>query len=295
VSWHARGSYLDLDGGRAHYVDVGRGPVVLLLHGYLHSSWTWRKTIGALSRRYRVIAPCLPGFGWGERGQSEFTLDGFATFVVRLLDAVGVERLHAAVGNSLGGGILLELALRHPERFQELVLVSPLCAPLRVPGLPLRLLGLRAFKPLFRATAGNPAFVKRALALTAYRGREVDEEILFGFSHLGREGSHRAAIETASQLWRASASLSKRVGDLAAPVTLVWGRHDRLLPLRYGKKVARLIPGARLRVFEGCGHCPQEEAPERFNALLAGQLAAGGALQLPTPTPAPDARARLLL
>lgn len=268
MSWHPGSKFLTVDGRQAHCVDVGRGPTVLLLHGFLHSSYTWRSTIAALSGRYRVIAPCLFGFGWAGRGPSDYSLEGFTGWVRGILDALGVRRVHATLGNSLGGGIALRLALQEPARVGRLVLVSTLGPTYPVPGLPLRLLNFKAFEPLFRATAGSAPFIRRALSWTAYKRIPVDQAVLAGFAQLRRPGSLTSAVETARQLWPASKWLGRRLEQVRVPTLVVWGRRDSLLPLAYGRRAAARIPGARLEVFQECGHCAHEEHPDRFNLLV---------------------------
>ena len=277
MTWHARSRYVLVDGHRAHVVDAGQGPPVLLLHGFLHSSYTWRATVEALSADHRVIVPDLRGFGWGHLGAGDYSLSGFVRWVEGVLTALGITSLHAAIGNSLGGGILLHLAADDPLRFPRLVLVSPLGMPLRMPGLlPLRLLGASAFGSLYRATAGNPGFIRHALGMTAYRRRPVDAEVLRGFTHLGWTGSHQAAVETARHLTASSEALAGRLADVRSPTLLVWGAHDRVLPLRYGQRLAERLTSARLEVFEDCSHCAHEEHPERFHSALRAFLAEHG-------------------
>jgi len=272
VGWHPASRTVSFLGRPTHVVDVGEGPAVLLLHGFLHSSYTWREACTALAREHRVIAPCLPGFGWSGRELGDGSFATYASWLSALLDRLGAPRLGLAVGNSLGGGVLLELALAQPARFGELLLVSPLAAPLRVPALPFRVLGHRAFRPLFRWTAGNRAFVRHALRLRAYRARPVDDELLRGFEPLGRPGSHAAACAVASAVAGATARLAGRLGGLEVPAHVLWGGRDGVLPLGFGRRVAALLPRATFEVWEGSGHCPHEEEPGRFQGLVTERL-----------------------
>lgn len=276
-----------VDGRRTHVVDAGQGPAVLLLHGFLHSSWTWRATIEALLRAggRRVIAPCLPGFGWSEVAHGDVSLPALVRWTTALLDALDVPRLSCAIGNSLGGGVCLALAHAAPARVERLALVSPLGSWLPVPSLPLRLLGVSSLDPLYRATAGQPAFVRRLLQLTAYRGR-IDDEVMRGFAHLSRPGSHAAAVAHARELWAASVALVRLLPEVKTPTLLAWGTHDRLLPLRWGRAISRALPDARLEPIPGAGHCSHEEQPARFVELLSGFLPAvrAGTPASPAPT-----------
>lgn len=298
MGWHPRSRWLTVEGRHTHVVDVGRGPTVLLLHGFLHSSWTWRSTLDALAARYRVIAPCLPGFGWSQAEAGDVSLPALTRWLTGLLDALEVSRLACALGNSLGGGACLALAHAAPARVERLALVSSLGPRLRLPRWPLQALGLPAFLPVFQRTAGNPGFVRHALALTAYKRRAVDEEVLRGFAHLGRAGGHQAALAHARELTPSTAALSGLLPQVQTPTLVVWGALDRVLPLPYGRKVAARIPGARLEVFEDCGHCAHEEDAPRFLALLRAFLAPAQAqapalataqapVSAPPPAPAP--------
>ncbi|MGE0712441.1 MAG: alpha/beta fold hydrolase [Planctomycetota bacterium] len=277
MSWHPAGRYLSIGAGRqVHVVDVGQGPVVLLVHGFLHSAWTWRHTIEGLAPRYRVIAPDLLGFGKSDAGGqgADHSLPALKSWVVAVLRALGVERLALACGNSLGGAIALDLALARTLPVERLALSNPYLLPLPLPSLPLRLLGLQPFAPLFRATAGNPGFVRWALNATAYH-REVDGDVLEGFRHLERPGSHRATCETARHLAAGVRELGTRLraAPPRAPTVVAWGQRDRLLLPGYGRRVAGLLPDARFVPFAASGHCPQEEEPEAFLALLEELLA----------------------
>ncbi|HBP17362.1 MAG TPA: hypothetical protein DEA08_06175 [Planctomycetes bacterium] len=93
-------------------------------------------------------------------------------------------------------------------------------------------------------------------------------EVLAGFRHLDRPGSHRAACVTAAENARGVKSLRSRLKALRAPTLLAWGERDRLLAGRYGRRVEKLLPRARCVRFSHSGHCPHEEEPARFNALL---------------------------
>jgi len=268
VSWHPQGRVVEVLGRRVHYVDVGRGPTVLLLHGFLHSSRSWARNLDALSAHYRVLAPDQIGTGESQRGPWDYSLDGLMRFTEALLDTLGVETLHAAVGNSLGGGTLARLALHAPTRVRRLVLVDSVGLRARFPW-PLKLIGHPATEPLVRLLAGSRAVGRLVLGRLAFPTTPVDDEILDGFrAGFSWPGTFHAAAEIARVHPATTAALHRHLHEIEPPTLVVWGRHDRLIPLRAGRRLASTVPRARLHVFEDCGHCPQLEAPERFNRLL---------------------------
>lgn len=271
MSWHRASRFLKLSRGRAHLVDqepLGpeRGAPVLLLHGFLHSSWTWRELIDPLAERgHRVLALDLYGYGLSEGPPPKTPLDlpCWRAWIDEALAELQIERLSLTLGNSLGGAIALDLADRFP--CERLALINPLCAPLRLPGLPFRVLGQPALGGLFRLTAGQEAFNRRALRLTAYRDLPVDRQVLRGFSHLKRPDAHRVACASAASL----GAISRHVAELApalcarTPTLCLLGSRDRVLGRRYQRRLKEVLRGAQIVEWSHVSHCPQESDPQR--------------------------------
>jgi len=249
------------------------------LHGFLHSSWTWRELIQPLAERgHRVLALDLYGYGLSEGPPPGQPLDlpCWRAWIDEALAALGVDGLALVVGNSLGGAIALDLADRFPA--ERLALINPLCAALRLPGLPFRILGQPALGGLFRATAGQEAFNRRALRLTAYRDLPVDAEVLRGFSHLRRPDAHRVACASAASLRSISKHVAKLAPQLCArvPTLCLLGSRDRVLGRRYQRRLEKVLAGARIVQLPETGHCPQESDPARVLAELGALLGEPG-------------------
>lgn len=115
--------YADANGIRIHYAEAGDGPPVLLLHGWPQHHYMWRKVIEELRGTYRLIAPDLRGFGWSEAPGHGYDADTFALDQIALLDALGIEKTRV-IGHDWGGWTTFLLGLRHPDRFERLMVCN---------------------------------------------------------------------------------------------------------------------------------------------------------------------------
>lgn len=276
--WHPRSQRVEVDvathGGRrveamhAHLVDVGPrdAPVLVLIHGIGVSSWAWRHNVDVLAEDFRVVAICQKGHGWSDRGGGEYGLPDLARFVWAALDRIGVRRA-TFVGNSLGGAVSLYTAIHAPERVEQLVLVN---AASHAEQRPFGLLKtqIAALAPIYRALVG-PTLFRIPLRMLAYRGLPIDRDYMAGFwAPFEQAGSMRALLAVARRLDQSLADLEARLHEVTQRTLIVWGEEDGVLPVGGAHRLRRRLANARLVLFPGVGHCPQEEAPERFNALV---------------------------
>jgi pimeloyl-ACP methyl ester carboxylesterase len=149
--------FVEVDGLRVHYRDEGSGPVLVLIHGLTASLFDWDAWAERLRGRFRVIRLDLPGHGLtGPDPQGRYGWPAMADLVVRLLDRLGVDRAGVA-GNSLGGAVAWQLAARHPDRVDRLILVAPVGYP------------IGGEMPFVLRLLANPVAGPLALRLT-YRG-----------------------------------------------------------------------------------------------------------------------------
>jgi 4,5:9,10-diseco-3-hydroxy-5,9,17-trioxoandrosta-1(10),2-diene-4-oate hydrolase len=257
-----------VDGLRLRYADAGDGPVVVLVHGIATSLESWRFTAEALAREFRVLALDLPGFGLSERPMTLPTLEETADLMARFLDGLGIPRA-SFVGNSLGGLVSLETALRHPDRVDRLVLANSLGLGREI-GAFWRLI---AVEPIGRLLAElNRWAALRGKANLFYDPRDEPEIVALTREWVARPdlvdtlvGAVRAGLSPRGQ--RPEIVRLDRLPQLSIPTLLVWGRRDPIFPVSHGERAQRLIPDARLVVFENCGHCPQIESPLEFNRV----------------------------
>jgi pimeloyl-ACP methyl ester carboxylesterase len=220
---------------------------VVLVHGLGTSDRWWLPTIPELSERYRVLAPDLVGFGRsaGQPVQLDVAADELAAWAA----AIGLERA-TWVGHSMGGQVTIDLAARHPELVERLVLVDAAGLPVSK-DVTRHLLNVVRASP-FMPLAAYPVAVECVLRCGPVAITRASHQIL-------------------------STDLESRVRAIAAPTLVVWGGRDTLLPPPYGRRLAAMIPGAQYVELERAGHSPQWEAPTEFEQALLSFLEAPGA------------------
>ena len=265
---------ISLHGRPLNYLQAGSGPVLLMIHGMAGTCENWQAVIEPLARHYTVIAPDLPGHGHSAPGAGDYSLGSLAAGLRDLLLTLGHDRA-TLVGHSLGGGIALQFAYQFPEITERLVLVSsgglgPEVSPvLRAAALP----GANLF---IAATAGPGSIagsvLTRGLAAIGLHPNADVAEVARGYASLadaGRRGAFlatlRSVVGTEGQRVKAGDRLYLADG---VPVLIVWGRHDKIIPVAHGEYAHELIPDSRLEIFDEAGHMPQLEVPARFVAVL---------------------------
>jgi pimeloyl-ACP methyl ester carboxylesterase len=252
----------------------------VLVHGIAGSSTTWSRALPLLAEHHRVIAPDLLGHGESAKPRGDYSLGAYASGIRDLMVALGVERA-TIVGHSLGGGIAMQVAYQFPERCDRLVLVStgglgkevsPILRALALPAAEYVLPVLLA-APL-HGVADSVARVARRVGLhpdplvaeiwDSWR-RLTDARAQRAFVH-----TVRSVIDVAGQ--RVSARDRLYLAS-AVPTLIVWGDRDTIIPVEHARIGHELMPGSRLEVFEGVGHFPPLQQPERFVAVLEDFIA----------------------
>src|SRR3954470_9467764 len=254
---------------------MGEGPDMLLLHGLGGAKSSFLDTAAALSRRYRVHAMDLPGFGGSSKPASApYGAAYAAKAVIGAMDALGIERAHL-VGNSMGGRVAIEVGLERPDRVGGLALLCPAVAFVRRDwhwlvrilrpelGVLPHSLGRRRIEQQFWSL-----FADRDLVDPSVADIVVDE-----FERIYRNAGARLAFLASARSIYLEAPFGRhgfypRLAQLQPPALFVWSSHDRLIPERFRPHVERWLPQAEQVVLQGCGHAPQVERPERTNGLL---------------------------
>ena len=266
---------MTLHGQDLSYVDSGSGPAVLFVHGLLGSHRNWRHLVDRLDDAHRVVVPDLFGHGASAKPAGDYSLGAHAATLRDLLDRLDIERV-TLVGHSLGGGISLEFCYLFPERVERLVLVgtgglgrevSPLLRSATLPGAEL-VLQVAASGWLL----GGVEMVGRALGRVGWRPGADLTAVWHGFTSLCDADSRRAFLATTrAVIDPGGQSVSARdfLPEIAGmPALVVWGTRDRMIPAWHAVLAHRSIPGCRVELFEGAGHFPHLDEPERFAEVV---------------------------
>jgi len=256
------------------------GPLVLLVHGITGHGAAWDPVTSRLAREHRVLVPDLLGHGTSAKPRGDYSLGAFAAGLRDLMIALGEERA-TVVGHSLGGGVAMQFAYQFPQRVDRLALVSSgglgreVNVLLRAATLP----GAEHVLPLLTPAWGVRAGAAVAMGLSRMGlrvGNDLagmaeglatlqDREARAAFVH-----TVRSVIDPGGQRVNATDRLY-----LAAevPTLLVWGDRDPMIPADHGRAAHAAMPGSRLEIFEGAGHFPFQDEPERFAAVLSDFIA----------------------
>jgi pimeloyl-ACP methyl ester carboxylesterase len=290
--------FVEVDGRQVYVEQQGAGQVVVLLHGFGESSYSWRQVMPELARSFRVVAPDLNGFGWTERPRDplSYTREGQERLVLGVLGALGVTRAQF-VGHSYGGSLTLFLASRHPGLVRSMVLIDS-AAPTYSDDRRSRVASIRPLDSLLVRLALTPRRVRSSLLASVYDPALVTPELVRAYlerlrvhgeddAYYGLTARLRlpeaaggvspgtAAAPAAADGKAAGGAMAnaRAAGDveletLALPALVVWGAEDRLIRVEAGRRAARRLPAGEFVAIPRCGHLPMEERPAELLGLI---------------------------
>lgn len=258
-------NYVMMPEGRVHYYEAesrvpGGGIPLVLVHGLADRDESWAPMLERLKRSgFHVYAPDLLGYGRSPKpADSDYSISTQEQFVADFIQAIGLQKPNVG-GWSMGGWVVLKLALDHPDMVDRVVVYDSAGIRQQVAG------GPQIFHPTSEEDLQHlasllepnakplPSFVLRA-ALRAMQENQwvVDRSM--------------ASMEGGKDL------LDGRLGSLTEPLLIVWGSDDHLLPLSYGQQIHGLDPRSELDVLQGCGHLAPKTCPDRAAAVTVDFL-----------------------
>src|SRR3954452_600622 len=261
---------LDTDCGRMSTFEAGPAGAepIVMLHGLGATKAEFLPTVPALAPGFRTIAVDLPGFGDSAKPfPARYDAAMFARWVGALLDALGLDRVHL-LGHSMGGRVALEVGMRHPDRIDRLVLMTPSMAWLSQPNWAKSLRLVRPELGIIQPAPKNfvEGIVKRVVpgSDSHFVAPALDEFLRSYLTPRGRVAFYAAArniaLENPTEFWAGLEALS--------PESLfIWGRRDGLVPIGFARHVRDRLPAARHCELD-CGHVPQLERPGQLHAAI---------------------------
>lgn len=270
-----RGEFLDLSGARLYYYAAGTrgaGAPVVFLHGFPTSGHLWSGVVPLMPPGHRLVVVDLLGYGRSDRPLSHpVDVAAHAARVVALMDELRIERA-CLVGHGLGGGVAQSVAVRHPNRVSHLCLVDSVAFD-QWPTLEARLarasLPFTQFLPpdLFLGIVRRD--LERGYADPSRAAHSID---LYLRAFAGVEGREALVAHIRALTNRETVEVGARLPELRMPVAIVWGQHDRVLPLAVGRRLQQAIPGATIEVLPDGRHYTPEEAPRAIADVVARLL-----------------------
>ena len=249
---------------KIHYLEAGRGAPVILLHGSGGEGARWMPTIQGLAPDFRVIAPDQIGWGASDKPMTIYHGGVFAEFLARFMKEIGVPKA-ALIGQSMGAGVALQMAVKYPQMVERMVLVN----------------GGGFTSPNDPPRAGAPDWHARQIANAGTLGesREYLEKMYYNHSLITDElVEHNLILRlrsayTAESVQTANARglgnlTEEEVRGIKMPTLPVWGANDKLSPPANADKLNAAISGSRKVLIDKAGHYPFIEHQDQFNAAV---------------------------
>jgi pimeloyl-ACP methyl ester carboxylesterase len=254
--------FIDLDGLKLAYRDVGQGKPLLLLHGFTYSSYSFRHNIPILSKFARVVCPDLVGHGRSDKpAKFDYRLSNQAKVMQRFCEKLGIAKIDLG-GCSMGGALAIQMAVTYPELVERLILVDSagIDRDLKSTGWLLEL-------PLLGSLAALIATI-RFRKSTEYRMLK-DEEKSPEFEQYIAELNSFSSLMGGVKNLRANATFRiSDIGRISQRTLVLWGERDKLFSPDTARSMAATIPNARLILLPEAGHLPNEEKPADFNQVV---------------------------
>jgi pimeloyl-ACP methyl ester carboxylesterase len=268
--------WMEMDGARMRYLRAGSGPALILLHGLLGYSFSWRFTMPALAPYATVYAPDMMGAGFSDRpARLDHSMRGTARCVLRFIERLGISSFDL-LGTSHGGAVAMMaaaecLAGNFNLRVRRLVLVAPV-NPYSAHGRRLApFVGSNFGAGLFRFGAAHMSFLFPYFHARLYANRrKIPPGTLEGYTApLAKPGLFEHALSIVRSWTNDLRDLEGALPKLAGfPTLLMWGGKDTAVYASSATTLAKCFPKSRLIVFPGIGHLPYEECPQDFNRAL---------------------------
>lgn len=260
-------SFIQIDNHAVHVRKQGKGPVLLCVHGFGGNMRNWDGWTNELSDSYTVISYDLPGYGLtGPRIDADYSDSTQVSFLKLLVEELKIDSFSLA-GNSMGGAIAWQYALAYPDDVTDLVLVDPsgyksVREDLGESSTPIGFRMLRQGWMKNIMSNFTPKFIVKSTLRDSYGNPSAinDEDVQVVHDLMRYPGNRKALFERMSI--RQSPPF-ERLSSIRIPTLIMWGDMDRVIPVSHSYEFEKLLPNDSIIIYEGVGHLPMDEIPER--------------------------------
>lgn len=258
---------------RIAYLDVGTGPPVILIHGFGGSMWQWEHQQQALSQHFRTLTLDLPGSGLSDKPDIDYLPNQMLEFCLGFMDVLQIPRA-TLVGNSMGAGLAIGMALSHPARVDKLVLIGGL------PSQVMAKLTSRSFRqaletraPWWLVSVGHWLF--GGMVTDSVLKEIIHDHTLLTPAVVERSSQNRRrpgvikpimAMRNALPSWETD--FAPHLASITHQTMIIWGESDRVFPIAVGEELHYRIRTSTFVRIPNAGHMPQWERPELVNRSL---------------------------
>lgn len=262
---------------RMAYLDVGQGKPVILIHGFGGSMWQWEYQYLPFAHTHRVLIPDLIGSGLSDKPEAIYSPEHLVKIFLKFMDGLEIKQA-TLIGNSMGAGLAMAMALDYPDRVDRLVLISGFPAQVEASvASPQYRQFLHYRPPLWLAAIGNRiagrGTTERLLKEIVYQPELISASVIErSFHNRQRGGLLTPLYSLLDHIYTWDEHYGQRLANIPHPTLLLWGDHDRVFPLEVGKQVQNLLPQAEWHIIPEAGHLPQWEQPQVVNPLILAFL-----------------------
>jgi len=255
---------VEAGGRRLRYLKLGEaaGVPVLFIHGFGGDLNNWLFNQPVLAEKRATYALDLPGHGGSVKEVGEGDVGALTSAVVDFMDALGIQKAHL-VGHSLGGAVSLDMALNHPERVASVTALAsgglgPEISMAYIDGF-IQTSRARKLKPILQMLVHDPSLVTNDMVEDVLKFKRLD----------GAEAALNKIASAAFAGGQQALQLTGKLGEIEAPVRVIWGKEDRILPVGHAEGLPN---GIEVTVLEGAGHLVHMEKAHEVNDLIAAML-----------------------
>ena len=256
-------NYLTIDGSKIRYLDynqtdIKKSGTIIMLHGLGASAERWERVAPELSNSYRIVIPDIIGFGYSDKPIVEYNIDFFVKFLNKFVNRLKLKNINI-IGSSFGGYIALEFARKHRKKTKSIILVSPA-------GL---MKDTTSALNDYMSAAIYPNYnnVKKAYMEMSFDEKIVTEESIKDFINRMRLNNSKYSFMSTIMALKNAENITEKISGFQIPTLLIWGKNDKLIPLRYGEEYQKIL-SCELKVIKKCGHTPFLEQPKEFISIV---------------------------